>query len=68
MKISESLPEGDVEFLDASARSHGIGPISAAVPSGVRLLRAPELSPANEATWREWADGGEEHVWSTFTA
>ena len=40
MKVSVSLPDDDVEFLDAYARSQGIESRSAVVHKAVRLLRA----------------------------
>jgi Arc/MetJ-type ribon-helix-helix transcriptional regulator len=63
MKVSVSLPEDDVDFLDAYAASQGMGSRSAAVHRAVRLLRATELGPAYEAAWREWAAGDDQDVW-----
>ena len=40
MKLSVSLPEDDVEFLDAYARAQGITSRSAVVHKAVRLLKA----------------------------
>ncbi len=55
MKVSVSLPDDDVEFLDQYAVSQGIGSRSAAVHKAVRLLRAAELGPAYERAWAQWA-------------
>ncbi len=68
MKVSVSLPEEDVEFLDAYARAQGVGSRSAVVHKAVRLLRASELGPAYEDAWREWSDAGEADIWSTTAA
>ena len=38
MKVSVSLPDEDVEFLDAYARSQGLASRSATVHKAVRLL------------------------------
>lgn len=57
MKLSVSLPDEDVEFLDRYAAEHQVGSRSAAVHRAVRLLRAAELGPAYEQAWAEWADG-----------
>jgi Arc/MetJ-type ribon-helix-helix transcriptional regulator len=46
MKISVSLPDEDVEFLDQYARSIGAGSRSAVVQRAIRLMRAAELGPA----------------------
>jgi Arc/MetJ-type ribon-helix-helix transcriptional regulator len=62
MKVSVSLPDDDVEFLDQYAASQGIESRSAAVHKAVRLLRAAELGPAYEQAWSQWADD-EADVW-----
>lgn len=63
MKVSVSLPDEDVEFLDAYAEAQGIASRSAAVHKAVRLLRASELGPAYEAAWTEWAHGDDHVLW-----
>ena len=65
MKVSVSLPDEDVEFLDAYARSQGIESRSAVVQRAVRLLRANQLTSDYEDAWREWAASGEAGVWET---
>ena len=67
MKVSVSLPEEDVEFLDEYATSQGIGSRSAAVHKAVRLLRASELGPAYEGAWEEWARGADGDLWDAAT-
>jgi Arc/MetJ-type ribon-helix-helix transcriptional regulator len=64
MKVSVSLPEEDIEFLDAYAARQG-GSRSAVVHKAVRLLRASQLGPAYEAAWEEWADGDDAAVWDS---
>jgi hypothetical protein len=44
MKISVSIPEEDVEFLDAYIRDHNAGSRSAALHEAVGLLRAAQLA------------------------
>jgi len=56
MKVSVSLPDNDVEFLDAYASAQGISSRSAALHKAVRLLRASELGPAYEEAWDQWAE------------
>ncbi len=68
MKLSVSLPDDDVRFVDDYARSQGIASRSAVVQRALRLLRASELGPAYEAAWTEWADAGEGAVWDDATA
>ncbi len=62
MKISMSLPDEDVTFLDAYAEAKGLASRSAALHKAVRLLRASGLGPAYEAAWLEWGDENEA-VW-----
>jgi Arc/MetJ-type ribon-helix-helix transcriptional regulator len=63
MKVSVSLPDEDVEFLDAYAKSKGIESRSAVVHKAVRLLRASELGAAYEDAWQEWAESGAAEEW-----
>ena len=63
MKLSVSLPDEDVQFLDEYARSQGIASRSAVLHRALRHLRAAELGPAYESAWAEWADAGEREVW-----
>jgi len=54
MKVSVSLPDEDIEFLDAYARSVGARSRSAVLHRAVRLLRATELGPAYAQAWQGW--------------
>lgn len=56
MKISVSIPEGDVAFLDEYTRSHSMASRSAALQRAIRLLRASELSQHYAAAFTEWAN------------
>jgi Arc/MetJ-type ribon-helix-helix transcriptional regulator len=62
MKLSVSLPDDDVSFLDRYARAHGMPSRSAAVHRAVELLRAEELGPAYADAWETW-DADEGHAW-----
>lgn len=53
MKLSVSLPEEDVEFLDAYARERGIETRSAALHQAVRALRVSQLGPAYDAAFTD---------------
>jgi Arc/MetJ-type ribon-helix-helix transcriptional regulator len=68
MKVSVSLPEEDVDFLDRYAKKEGYESRSAVVHKAVRLLRASGLGAAYEEAWREWAASGEEKLWETTSA
>ena len=62
-KLSVSLPDDDVEFLDRYASTQGIGSRSAAVHKAVRLHRATELGPAYEAAWADWTNNDDGDAW-----
>jgi Arc/MetJ-type ribon-helix-helix transcriptional regulator len=68
MKLSVSLPESDVEYLDAYALSQGLDSRSAALQKAVRLLRASELGAAYEDAWSEWEHSDDAHAWEAATA
>jgi Arc/MetJ-type ribon-helix-helix transcriptional regulator len=67
MKVSVSLPDEDVEFLDAYADAQGFASRSAVLHKAVRLLRASELGPAYEQAWDEWSAEGDAEAWEATT-
>jgi Arc/MetJ-type ribon-helix-helix transcriptional regulator len=64
MKLSVSLPDEDVEYLDEYARAQRLESRSAALRKAVRLLRASELGSAYEDAWTEWAEGDDDQLWA----
>jgi len=54
MKLSVSLTEEDVEFLDEFADTHGLPSRSAALHRAIRLLHATRLGEAYAQAWIEW--------------
>lgn len=68
MKVSVSLPDEDVEFLDAYAAEQGFESRSAVLHKAVRLLKAVELGDAYEHAWREWEATSEADVWESVAA
>ena len=63
MKLSVSLPDEDVGFLDAYARGQGFPSRSAVLQKAVRLLRSSELGGDYAGAWAEWAGSGEAEAW-----
>jgi Arc/MetJ-type ribon-helix-helix transcriptional regulator len=63
MKLSVSLPDEDVEFLDQYARTQGYDSRSAVVHKAVRLLRASELGGDYAEAWEEWSESGDAEAW-----
>lgn len=68
MKLSVSLPDEDVAYLDAYARDRGLESRSAAVHRAVRLLRASELSAAYEQAWADWDGSEDAELWNNVAA
>jgi Arc/MetJ-type ribon-helix-helix transcriptional regulator len=68
MKLSVSLPEGDVAYLDAYARAQGHKSRSAVLHKAVRTLRATELGGCYEDAWDTWAASGEARAWESTAA
>ena len=67
MKVSVSLPEEDVEFLDDYARNHQIASRSATLHRAIRLLRASELAQDYAEAFAQW-DDEESHIWDSAVA
>ena len=65
MKVSVSLPNDDIEFLDAYAARFGIQSRSAALHKAVRLLRTSELGGAYEDAWATWAISDDSTMWDS---
>jgi antitoxin MazE9 len=65
MKLSLSLAEKDVEFLDQYAESHGIPSRSATVQQAVRLLRSSELEAAYADAFHEWTTSEDAALWES---
>ena len=62
MKLSISLPEEEVRFIDSYAKSQGIKSRSGVVKAALRLLRTMELTDDYAAAWTEWNDD-DSRVW-----
>jgi Arc/MetJ-type ribon-helix-helix transcriptional regulator len=67
MKVSLSIPDEDVRFLDNFAREHGITSRSAAVQRSIALLRESELGNQYEAAWDEWYASEDAELWDSIT-
>jgi Arc/MetJ-type ribon-helix-helix transcriptional regulator len=68
MKISVSLSDEDVEFLDEYVRVAAAPSRSAVIQRAVGLLRATQLGLAYEEAWDEWVRGGEADAWEPTAA
>ena len=68
MKVSVSVPDEDIEFLDNYVKTHRFASRSAALQRAIRLLRASELTDAYAAAFAEWSDDPDSDAWDTATA
>jgi len=65
MKVSVSLSEEDIAFLDREAVAGVYDSRSAAVAAAVRMLRERELLEAYRESFAEWADSGDADLWDS---
>ncbi|GAA3459119.1 MULTISPECIES: ribbon-helix-helix domain-containing protein [Saccharothrix] len=63
MKISVSLPEEDVEFVDRYLRQHHSPSRSSVIHQAIAMLREAGLENAYAGAWDEWETGGEAELW-----
>jgi Arc/MetJ-type ribon-helix-helix transcriptional regulator len=68
MKVSVSLPEDDVTYLDSYARSQGIESRSAVLHKAVGLLRASELEDSYADAWASWDSSADAEAWDSAAA
>lgn len=54
MKISVSLPEGDVAFLDRYAAESSADSRSAVIHAAIELLRTSRLADDYAQAWQDW--------------
>lgn len=66
MKLSVSLPDDDVEYLDQYVTAQRLDSRSAALRKAIRLLRASELGSAYEEAWAEWDDSDDGRAWDAL--
>lgn len=65
MKLSVSLPEEDVVFVDEYASKEGASSRSAVLHKAITLLRAAELEDAYQAAWEEWESSEDAELWES---
>jgi Arc/MetJ-type ribon-helix-helix transcriptional regulator len=67
VKLSVSIAQEDVEFIDRYADEHGVESRSAVVQRALALLRANTLGDDYAAAWDEWSAADAE-LWETTAA
>lgn len=65
MKLSISLSEDDVKFLESYARAQGLSSRSAVLQKAISILRLNALGPAYDQAWQEWRDDESGADWDT---
>jgi putative addiction module CopG family antidote len=68
MKVSVSLPEDDVRFVDDEALAGRYASRSAVIHAAIRLLRDRPYQDSYAIAWTEWEDEGEDVVWEKTAA
>jgi Arc/MetJ-type ribon-helix-helix transcriptional regulator len=63
MKLSVSLPEEDVEYLDAYVQQNSAASRSAALHEAIKLLRMSALESAYEEAYSEWTGSEDAGLW-----
>ncbi len=67
MKLSVSIPDEVVEFLDAYAKKAG-ATRSAAVQDAIRLLRTSGMGGAYANAWDDWANSDDAVLWEASSS
>ena len=67
MRLSVSLPEDDVAFLDEYAREHGLSR-SAGLQTAVHLLRTSSLEDDYAEAFEDWSGSHDSALWEVTTA
>lgn len=68
MKVSVSLPDADVEYLDSVVGAGRYSSRSAMVQRAIRLLKATDLADDYASAWSEWAAGDNAEAWDRLAA
>lgn len=67
MKLSVSIPDDGLSFIDRYASHHGVESRSGVVHRAVSLLRASELGQNYAVAWAEW-DETDATEWGSVVA
>lgn len=67
MKISVSLPQEDVEFVDEYAAETAADSRSAVIQAAIEMLRASRLEADYEAAFAEWDASEDAAFWDRFS-
>lgn len=68
MKLSVSLPEEDISYVDDYAERRGSASRSAVLHRAIDLLRTSELEDAYAAAWDEWNASEDAQLWDATSS
>jgi Arc/MetJ-type ribon-helix-helix transcriptional regulator len=68
VKLSVSLPDEDVAFLDEYAAREGAASRSSAIHEAIGMLRNATLEDEYTTAWDEWEASGEADLWDAVAA
>jgi Arc/MetJ-type ribon-helix-helix transcriptional regulator len=68
MKLSVSLPDEDVAFLDEYAAREGAASRSSAIHEAIGMLRNASLEEDYAAAWDEWEATEDAALWDAAAA
>jgi Arc/MetJ-type ribon-helix-helix transcriptional regulator len=68
MKISVSLPQEDIAFVDDYAARKNADSRSAVIHAAIELLRQSQLEQQYEAAFAEWHESDDAQFWDRFPA
>jgi len=67
MKLSVSLPDEDIEFIDAFAELRGAPSRSAVLKRAVAMLRQSQLAESYADAFAEWDQSSDANAWESAT-
>jgi hypothetical protein len=68
MKLSVSLPDEDLAYIDEYASRTGTASRSAVLHHAVDLLRMSEMEQAYVSAWGDWHGDGDHDAWESTAA
>ena len=68
MKLSISLPESDVEFVDEYVSTSSAESRSAVIHAAIEMLRAASMEREYAAAFDEWDSSEDGRLWEAATA
>jgi Arc/MetJ-type ribon-helix-helix transcriptional regulator len=63
MKISISLQDEVVEYVDSCVKLQRAANRSAAIQKAIRLMKMMEMAPQYQAEWQEWEKSEDAGLW-----